>query len=168
MPRPVTLFTGQWADLTFDVVCAKAKSFGYDGIEIACWGDHFEVDKALNDERYIQTRLDVLAQHGLQCHAISNHLVGQAVCDNIDARHKSILPARIWGDGKEAGVRTRAAAEMMNTARGCQAWRQSCCGIHGLVHLAVPLLVSAKPAGAGAKRLPPLCEHVESDSGCVR
>ena len=117
MPRPVTLFTGQWADLTFDVVCAKAKSFGYDGIEIACWGDHFEVDKALNDERYIQTRLDVLAQHGLQCHAISNHLVGQAVCDNIDARHKSILPARIWGDGKEAGVRTRAAAEMMNTAR---------------------------------------------------
>ena len=120
MPRPVTLFTGQWADLPFEVICAKAKSFGYDGIEVACWGDHFEVDKALSNERYIKSRLDVLAQHGLQCYAISNHLVGQAVCDNIDARHKSILPARIWGDGKEDGVRTRAAAEMMNTARAAE------------------------------------------------
>ncbi|MBN2501198.1 MAG: sugar phosphate isomerase/epimerase [Anaerolineales bacterium] len=117
MPRPVTLFTGQWADLPFDTLCKKAKSFGYDGVEIACWGDHFEVDKALSDDSYIQTRLDILEKHGLAVYAISNHLVGQAVCDNIDERHKSILPERIWGDGKEDSVRARAAEEIQNTAR---------------------------------------------------
>lgn len=117
MPRPITLFTGQWADLTFDTVCAKAKSFGYDGVEIACWGDHFEVDKAMESDAYVRSRKDTLAKHGLQVFAISNHLVGQAVCDRIDERHKSILPPRLWGDGKEEGVRARAAEEMKNTAR---------------------------------------------------
>jgi sugar phosphate isomerase/epimerase len=117
MPRPITLFTGQWADLTFDTVCAKAKAFGYDGVEIACWGDHFEVDKALESDAYIRSRWDILEKHGLKCFAISAHLVGQAVCDRIDERHKSILPDRIWGDGKEDGVRARAAEEMKNTAR---------------------------------------------------
>lgn len=117
MPRPVTLFTGQWADLTFDVVCEKAKSFGYDGVEIACWGDHFEVDKALESDAYIRSRRDILEKHGLQVFAISNHLAGQAVCDRIDERHKSILPPRIWGDGQEDGVRARAAQEMKDTAR---------------------------------------------------
>jgi sugar phosphate isomerase/epimerase len=117
MPRPVTLFTGQWADLPFESVCEKAKSFGYDGVEIACWGDHFDVEKALSDDAYIKNRWDILNQHGLQCHAISNHLVGQAVCDRIDERHQSIVPPRVWGDGKEDGVRARAAEEMKNTAR---------------------------------------------------
>jgi sugar phosphate isomerase/epimerase len=117
MPRPITLFTGQWADLTFDTVCAKAKAFGYDGVEIACWGDHFEVDKALASDAYIRGRWDILNKHGLKCFAISAHLVGQAVCDRIDERHKSILPDRIWGDGKEDGVHARAAEEIKNTAR---------------------------------------------------
>ena len=118
MSRPVTLFSGQWADLPFDTFCAKAKSFGYDGVEIACWGDHFEVDKALSDDKYVQSRWDILNRHGLRCFAISNHLVGQAVCDaNIDERHKGILPARLWGDGDPEGVRQRAAQEMKDTAR---------------------------------------------------
>ena len=117
MPRPITLFTGQWADLTFDTVCAKAKAFGYDGVEIACWGDHFEVDKALSSDKYIRNRWDIMEKYGLKCFAISNHLAGQAVCDRIDERHKSILPDRIWGDGKEDGVRARAVEEMKNTAR---------------------------------------------------
>src|SRR6476660_6412511 len=81
MARPVTLFTGQWADLSFDAVCAKAKSFGYDGVELACWGDHFDVDKALSDDAYIRSRWDILNRHGLGCYAISNQLVGQAICD---------------------------------------------------------------------------------------
>ena len=117
MPRPVTLFTGQWADLPFEKVCEKAKSFGYDGIEIACWGDHFDVEAAMTDDSYIRGRWDMLNKYGLQCHAISNHLVGQAVCDRIDERHKGIVPPRIWGDGKEDGVRERAAEDMKNTAR---------------------------------------------------
>jgi sugar phosphate isomerase/epimerase len=118
MARPVTLFTGQWADLPFDTLCAKAKSFGYDGVEIACWGDHFEVDKALESDAYIRSRWDILQKHGLQCFAISTHLVGQCVCDDpIDERHKGIIPSRIWGDGKPEGVRQRAAEEVKNTAR---------------------------------------------------
>ncbi|HET60588.1 MAG TPA: sugar phosphate isomerase/epimerase [Chloroflexi bacterium] len=117
MPRPVTLFTGQWADLPFEIVCQKAKSFGYDGLEIACWGDHFDVKQALEDERYVSAKWDVLNKYGLQCFAISNHLVGQAVCDRIDERHGSILPPHVWGDGNEDGVRARAAEEMKNTAR---------------------------------------------------
>jgi len=118
MPRPITLFTGQWADLTFDTVCAKAKAFGYDGVEIACWGDHFEVDKALSSDKYIRNRWDIMEKHGLKCFAISNHLVGQAVCDDpIDERHKGIIPSRIWGDGTPEGVRQRAAEEIKNTAR---------------------------------------------------
>ena len=118
MARPVTLFTGQWADLPLDQLAEKAKSFGYDGLELACWGDHFEVDRALSEDGYVQSRWDILNKHGLKCFAISTHLVGQCVCDDpIDARHKGILPSRIWGDGSPEGVRQRAAEEVKHTAR---------------------------------------------------
>lgn len=120
MPRPVTLFTGQWADLKFDTMCKKAKKFGFDGLELACWGDHFEVSKALEDRSYCKRKWEILEKHKLQCFAISAHLVGQAVCDLIDERHKAILPAHVWGDGKPEGVRKRAAAEMMDTARAAR------------------------------------------------
>src|SRR5579871_1849941 len=84
MTRPVTLFTGQWADLTLDDLARKAAEFGYQGLELACWGDHFEVDKALTVDGYCDGRRDLLEQHDLQLFAISTHLVGQAVCDRID------------------------------------------------------------------------------------
>jgi|ERR1051325_10746232 sugar phosphate isomerase/epimerase len=120
MGRPVTLFTGQWADLTFEVACQKAKSFGYDGIELPCWGDHFDVAKALKDKAYCDDRREILAKYGLKAWAISSHLVGQAVCDRIDERHKSILPPHIWGDGKPEGVRKRAATEISKTAQAAK------------------------------------------------
>jgi sugar phosphate isomerase/epimerase len=120
MPRPVTLFTGQWADLSFDAVCQKAKSFGYNGVELACWGDHFEVDKALKDKNYCKGRWEILESHGLKAFAVSNHLVGQAVCDLIDERHKSILPEDVWGNGEPEGVRKRAAKKMIDTAKACR------------------------------------------------
>lgn len=118
MARPITLFTGQWADLPLDTLAQKAAGFGYDGLELACWGDHFEVDKALESDRYLQSRYDILERHGLKCYAISTHLVGQCVADAIiDERHKSILPPRLWGDGDPEGVRQRCAEEVKNTAR---------------------------------------------------
>lgn len=120
MSRPVTLFTGQWADLPFETICAKAKSFGYDGIEIACWGDHFDVVRALKDPGYVKNRWEILCDHKLDAYAISAHLVGQAVCDLIDERHKSILPEEVWGDGDPEGVRQRAAQRMMDTARAAR------------------------------------------------
>ncbi len=117
MTRPITLFTGQWADLTLDTVAQKIAAIGYDGLELACWGDHFDVSKALSDDSYLRSRHDILDAYDLKCFAISTHLVGQAVCDPIDARHKGILPAHVWGDGKPEGVRQRAAEEVKNTAR---------------------------------------------------
>jgi len=118
MSRPVTLFTGQWADLPLETLAEKAAGFGYDGLELACWGDHFEVDRALSEDGYTQSRHDILAKYGLKVYAISNHLVGQCVADAmIDERHQSILPPRLWGDGQADGVRRRAADEMADTAR---------------------------------------------------
>jgi sugar phosphate isomerase/epimerase len=120
MARPVTLFTGQWADLKLVDMAKKAKTFGYDGLELACWGDHFDVKAALADASYCKKKWEVLTKAGLKCFAISAHLVGQAVCDNIDPRHKQILPDYVWGDGKPEGVRQRAAEEMKNTARAAR------------------------------------------------
>lgn len=120
MPRPVTLFTGQWADLSCETMCHKAVDFGYDGLELACWGDHFEVNKAIQDDSYCSAKRDQLDKAGLQCHAISAHLVGQAVCDIVDIRHRDILPEYVWGDGDPKGVNQRAAEEMKETARAAQ------------------------------------------------
>jgi len=118
MSRPITLFTGQWADLPLETLAQKASDWGFDGLELACWGDHFEVDKALEDDAYCRNKWDLLEKHGLQCFSISTHLVGQAVADKIiDERHEGILPGRIWGDGDPEGVRQRAAEEIKNTAR---------------------------------------------------
>src|ERR671913_306473 len=89
MARPITLFTGQWADLPFEEVARLAGEWGY---------------------------------YGLEVFAISNHLTGQAVCDDpIDERHRGILPARVWGDGSPEGVRQRAAEAMQVTARAAAA-----------------------------------------------
>src|SRR6478672_3286279 len=120
MARPITLFTGQWADLPLEDMCRKASDFGYQGIEVACWGDHFEVNKAVADPNYCGEKRDLLDRYDLQCHAISSHLVGQAVCDRIDQRHKAILPPHVWGDGDQDGVNRRAAEYMKNAARAAQ------------------------------------------------
>lgn len=117
MARPVTLFTGQWADLPLKELAPLARSMGYDGLELACWGDHFDVQAALESARYVQEKRALLEQHGLRCFAIGSHLVGQAVCDRIDERHQAILPAHVWGDGDPEGVRQRAAREMQDTAK---------------------------------------------------
>ncbi len=135
MSRPVTLFTGQWADLPLAELAPKVKEMGYDGVELACWGDHFDVQSALNDPQYVSRKWELLESHGLTCFAISSHLVGQAVCDKIDERHKAILSAEIYGDGESEGVRQRAAKEMMDTAKAAR------------------LFFDAKPGGAPGRVL---------------
>lgn len=120
MARPVTIFTGQWADLPLEELAEMMAGFGYDGLELACWGDHFEVDKALEDDSYCTAKREMLKKHGLDVYAISAHLVGQAVCDNIDSRHKAILPGDVWGDGDPEAVRQRAAQKMIDTAKAAK------------------------------------------------
>ncbi|WP_394251120.1 sugar phosphate isomerase/epimerase family protein [Arthrobacter pityocampae] len=117
MTRNYTLFTGQWADLPFEKVAELAGQWGYDGLEIAVSGDHLDAWR-WDDDAYIQDRLDILDRNGLKVWAISNHLKGQAVCDDpIDFRHEAIVGPTVWGDGDPEGVRRRAAEEMKLTAR---------------------------------------------------
>ena len=136
MARSVTLFTGQWADLPLKDLAPLVKGMGYDGVELACWGDHFDVQRALREKDYVAGLWALLGQHGLTCHAISTHLVGQAVCDRIDERHQAILPAQVWGDGDPEGVRQRAAEEVKAAARAAR------------------LFFDAKPGGRGASAFP--------------
>ena len=122
MARPVTLFTGQWADLPIAELTGMVAGWGFDGVELACWGDHFEVDRAVADPGYVKAKRELLEQRGLGCWSIGAHLVGQAVCDPIDARHRGILPPEVWGDGDPEGVRQRAAERMKDTARAAAAF----------------------------------------------
>jgi sugar phosphate isomerase/epimerase len=120
MPRPVTLFTGQWADLKLADLAPLVKKMGYDGVELACWGDHFDVDQASTSKKYCQQQWEILQDNKLTCFAVSSHLVGQAVCDLIDERHQAILPPEVWGDGEPEGVRQRAAKKLALTAKACR------------------------------------------------
>lgn len=124
MARPITLFTGQWADVPLTDMVKKASEWGYDGLELATWGDHFDVPRALAEPAYRKFHAKLLSDHGLQCWAISAHLVGQAVCDPLDGRHKAVLPSEVWGDGDPAGVRSRATERVKDIARAAAA-----CGI---------------------------------------
>jgi len=115
--RPVTLFTGQFADLPFATLADQASGWGYDGLELACWGDHFDISAAVTNPSYCRERKRALTQRGLSCWALGTHILSQAICDPIDNRHKACLPPDVWGDGDPEGVRTRAAELLKNAAR---------------------------------------------------
>jgi len=117
--RPVTLFTGQWADLPFEELCRKVSAWGYDGLEIACWGDHMDVRKAASDPAYVADRRRILETHNLRCWAIGAHLTGQCVGDRYDERLMAFAPAETRG--KPEALRQWAVDSMMNTARAAKA-----------------------------------------------
>lgn len=118
MKRPVTLFTGQWADLTLADVAKKASEWGYDGLELACWGDHFSIAEALKDASYCDKRHSLLAKYNLKTWAISNHLVGQMVCDPNDFRTDGFAPKNLQGKPEEK--RKWAIDEMMRAAQAAK------------------------------------------------
>lgn len=119
MARPITLFTGQWADLTLSEVAKIAGEIGYDGLELACWGDHLEVDRAAIDKNYCEGRHELLGRYDLRCHAISHHLGGQLVCDpNDDERSDAFAPPECAGDAEKK--RAWAVETMKNTARAAR------------------------------------------------
>src|SRR3954447_4527820 len=109
MPRPVILFSGGWSDVPLEELAARVGDWGYQGLELCCWGDHFEVQRALSEDDYCTQKLALLNRLELAVPVVSNHRVGQAVCDPIDSRHQDILPDYVWGDGDPAGVQERAA-----------------------------------------------------------
>lgn len=118
MARSVTLYSLQWGDLSLETVCEKAKSFGYDGLEL---GIPVHVDARNTNPDYYAGIRDLLKKYDLNLFTISTHLIGQAVCDNIDIRHKEILPDYIWGDGDPESVRQRAAQSLIQSAHAAKA-----------------------------------------------
>ncbi|HZU36541.1 MAG TPA: sugar phosphate isomerase/epimerase [Gemmataceae bacterium] len=120
MARSVVLFTSPWADVTLEEVAQKASEWGYQGLELCCWGDHFEVQRALSEADYCQQKINLLAQYDLTALVLSNHRVGQAVGDVVDARHQGLVPEYVWGDGQPEEVRQRAAEEMRATVQAAQ------------------------------------------------
>ena len=118
MARPVTLFTGQWADLPIEELADKAKDFGYEGLELACWGDHFEVARAVAEDDYCEKKRAMLAEKGLDVWSISNHLAGQLVCDRNDERSEAFAPPETHGSPEK--MTEWAIEEMKNTARAAQ------------------------------------------------
>lgn len=119
MSRPVTLFTGQWADLPLATLARMAADWGYEGLELACWGDHLDVAQAAEDPNYVKKQLGILEKHGLKCWSISNHLAGQLVCDlNNDGRTDVFAPEELAGDAE--GQRAWAVEQMKLTARAAK------------------------------------------------
>ncbi len=121
MAHPVTMFTGQWADLPLKELAKKAQGFGYDGLELACWGDHFDVFKGAESVEYCNGQKAILASAGLKCWAISNHLAGQLICDpNFDSRSDNfgMLPKDCNGDAEKK--RAWAVASMKAAAHAAK------------------------------------------------
>ncbi len=119
MSRPITIFSGQWADLPFEEACSKYKSFGYDGVEIACWGDHMDVRKAATDSSYVEEKKAILKKNDLKCFALGAHLSGQCVGDLWDVRVDGFAPNDLAG--KPEAIRAWAIEEMKYTAKAAAA-----------------------------------------------
>ena len=117
MARPVTLFTGQWADLSLEEVCKVAKEMGYEGLEIATWGQ-LDVRKAATDPAYVAEVKATLAKYDLGCWAIGAHLAGQCVGDLWDVRLDGFAPSALAG--KPAEIRKWAIEEMKYTAKAAK------------------------------------------------
>lgn len=119
MSRPVTIFTGQWADLKLEELAKTMAEIGYDGLELACWGDHMDVFKAAEDVDYCKQQKAILEKNGLQLFAISNHLAGQLVCDlNNDSRSDMFAPKDCAGDADKK--RGWAVDAMKTTAKAAK------------------------------------------------
>jgi len=119
MARKVTLFTGQWADLPIAELAEKAAEFGYDGLELACWGDHFDPAEGAKSKAYCDEKRELLKKHGLDVWAISHHLAGQLVCDpNDDDRSDGFAPPECAGDAEKK--RQWAVDTMKDCARAAK------------------------------------------------
>jgi sugar phosphate isomerase/epimerase len=119
MARPITLFTGQWADMPLERLAEKASEWGYDGLELICLGDHLDPDRAAVDKRYCEGQLKILERHHLQLFAINNAIAGQLVCDpNTDGRSDKFAPSRCAGNPEKK--RAWAVESMKNAARAAR------------------------------------------------
>ncbi|MCI2068044.1 MAG: sugar phosphate isomerase/epimerase [Bacilli bacterium] len=112
--RLVTLVTCQWSDLDFETLCKTAKKMGYDGLELAVWGNAFDLDKAYSDDSYIAFIKQTLKKNGLVLSALASHIIGQCVSDKPDPRLNNFAPARLAN--KPAEIKAWAIESMKKVA----------------------------------------------------
>ena len=117
MARPVTLFTGQWADLPIDDLAARCAGWGFDGLELACWGDHFEVDQAIADSGYVRGRGELLERHGLASGRSARISSARPSATGSTSATARSCRRRCTATAIPKGVRSRAAERMKDTAR---------------------------------------------------
>lgn len=116
--RPITLFTGQWADLSFEEICKIASGMGYEGLELATWGKHISPKKAAEDLNYVKEIKDTLKKYNLKTWAISAHLCGQLVGDVLDKRHNGFAPSAVADN--PAAMREWAIQEVKYTIKAAK------------------------------------------------
>jgi sugar phosphate isomerase/epimerase len=133
--RKVTLVTCQWSDLDFETLCKTAKKMGYDGLELATWGNAFDLDKAYEDDGYIDFIKKTLKKYDLMLSALATHIIGQCVSDLPDPRLNNFAPARLadkpdeikkWGIEsmkKAAVVARKLGVKTVSGFTGSPIWR---------------------------------------------
>ena len=122
MGRLLTIMTCQWTDLELEVMCRKAKEMGYDGLELACWGNHLDAKRVVEDDSYFQEVMDLLKKYDLKCEALSTHIIGQCVGDYNDPRLNNFAPDEL-ADQPDAirawAVETMKYAALAAKKMGC-------------------------------------------------
>ena len=145
--RPVTLCTCQWADLPFDELCALASKMGYDGLEVACWGNGIDIDRAYSDDSYVAWIKETLAKNNLICKALACHIIGQCVGDAPDPRLNNFAPAA--GGDPRLGDRHHEEGPRGGQEAGLLCGH----GLHRLSHLEVAVFLPPDHRGDGRERL---------------
>ncbi len=100
MSHAVTLTTGQFADRERETLAIKLEQYGYDGVELACWGKHLNIEKAYEDEDYLNQVKEIFERHHLKIVTLSTHLIGQCVSDLEDPRLNNFAPKEIHDNPK--------------------------------------------------------------------
>lgn len=94
MSRLISLTTGQWSDLSLEELCSTVEKLGYDGLELACWGNGFNVEKAYDDPAYLDSVEETIKKHHLVVTSLSMHIIGQCVSDLPDPRLNNFAPSK--------------------------------------------------------------------------
>lgn len=116
--RPVTIFTGQWADLPFEEMCKIASEIGYEGLELATWGNHVNPKRAAEEPEYVKELQNTLKKYNLKTWAISAHLSGQLVGDVYDKRHNGFAASSVADNPK--AMREWAVNEVSYTIKAAK------------------------------------------------
>ena len=163
MARPITLFTGQWADLPLEELAKKVSEWGFDGLELACWGDHFEVDKALEDDGYV--RASGTCSSSTASRLGDQQPPGRPVRLRPDRRAPQEHPARPHlgrrRSRRRAPARRRGGEEH---GQGRQAlWREHGQRLYRQQRVGQALLLPAHQPGRHRRRLPGFCRPLDPD-----